>query len=680
MQRSRPVSPSLDVPHESSSNNRAPTSPRLRTSFSQSRATPAASSAYAMPEEHKRQLSGSGRRSGSGLPLYTGGNGAGGNGRRGGAGTAGWLSGRLKHGKGRWILLSCLLLGLWLWRSDRVGPPSAGSETADKPRVLIADRTAPDGLDQPFQPADLFQDESEPPSTPPPHKPNPAPLPPLPPPSPESSAETDKTPIDIPVRPVPSPVSHRNPSERFLAYSPHSGYHNQRISLENAFTLAFLTKRTLLLPPIWFGHAIPYISFEKLQRRLEMASKEGFEHCIAYGDGSAADPIPRECDGYWDWTAVDWSFLVDLSEAEKLVPIIRRDNLSIEWMGETLGLHPADKRGRGGDTYHLKDDTMYQYRFYDSLDDDEPLLKWGNRLDMAAFKEETDPYKLLHVGTLFGTSRLRTTLEENFDARSAFRKSMVFRTEIVDDITQQVRDLLGGEGRYYGLHLRVGDGVFQKEAKENMRGVWEKLCVDKMKLSQEVCDEVREKSERKSLRRRDEPSLLLSSAQPDPTPSASTHLAERGNSRPQREGAFHHAPLPPLPLIRTLADSPLSASLPCRASLHTNPSLLPFNAPLFIATDSPLPSSHPHLRAFFDAFPCTFVLSDFSHLPALGRMNRMRNQEDKTPLAGFLYPQLDAQIAAWGRGFVGTPQSTYSRFAADVLHQVYHGWEIIERG
>jgi hypothetical protein len=107
--------------------------------------------------------------------------------------------------------------------------------------------------------------------------------------------------------------------------------------------------------------------------------------------------------------------------------------------------------------------------------------------------------------------------------------------------------------------------------------------------------------------------------------------------------------------------------------------MLPFNAPLYIATDSKIPTTDPNLAIFFATFPCTFVLGDFAStssvnsesVEALNELNALRNKDDKVPLAQFLYPQLDAQISAWGRDLIGTPQSTYSRFAIDVLHQMY---------
>ncbi|GAA5978928.1 hypothetical protein JCM10908_002740 [Rhodotorula pacifica] len=490
-------------------------------------------------------------------------------------------------------------------------------------------------------------------------------------------ATDSRGPIDIDIH-SPSPKTASAPpshpaNDRYLTYSPHSGYHNQRISLENALTLAFMLDRTLLVPPVWLGHALPYISFDKLQRRLEMANKDGLEHCIPFGDGSNEDPIPHECDDYWDWTVADWSFLVDLSEAEKLVPIRKRSSISLSWLEDDIGLSSPGKDGARSDVYELKDETMYQYRFYDSRDDLDPLEKWGNRIDIEQFRAETDAFKLVHVGSLFGTSRLRVTLDKNADARTVFRRSMVFRTNAVDEVVEQIRDQLGGPGKYHGLHLRVGDGVFLQDAKKNMEEVWHKLCVDKMKMDRSACEELQ------SLGGPDTAADKLHRRAVDAGVEVSP-LAKRANSRPQREGAYHHAPLPPLPTIRTLADSPIALSLSCRGALHTEERFLPFNAPLFVATDSKLPRSDPNLSTFFAAFPCAFILSDFSSLPALETLNRLRAEGDKTPLAQFLYPQLDAQIAAWGRTLVGTPQSTYSRFASDVLHQVYHGWEIIERG
>ncbi|KAM0751530.1 hypothetical protein T439DRAFT_300452 [Meredithblackwellia eburnea MCA 4105] len=526
----------------------------------------------------------------------------------------------------------------------------------------------------------------------------------------ETNAAPDVKVVDVDVWPSRKSSAPTKPTaeERFLIYSPHSGYHNQRISLENAFTLAFILKRTLVLPPVWLGHAIPYVQFDKLQRRLQTATKDGLERCKEIGEGGSDDPIPRECTGYFDWTQVHWDFLVDLSPARELVKTLDCWNLTNPWFEENLALRPFSSGGKPADAaspdiFYLKDATMYQYRMYDSPEDEEPLAKFENRLDLKKLTDESDSFKAVHVGTLFGTSRLHVQDEENFNARSTFRESMVFRNSLLDEITNEIRDRLGGPTSYYGLHLRVGDGIFQKNAGENMAGVWTTLCVTKMKLEQSLCDEMEAASkERKLLRRAVEgdgstssthdmtqaPKPSSSTSSSGEAPSPTLKLRKRGNSRPQREGAYHHAPLPPVPPIRTRQDSPLDKSLSCRRPLHTDPRYLAFNTPLFIATDSKVPAIDRNIALFFDAFPCTFIISDFSStsnlntrvVEGLTRLAGLRNADDNVPLAQFLYPQLDAQIAAYGRALVGTPQSTYSRFAVDVLHQVYHGWDIVERG
>ncbi|KAK4703919.1 hypothetical protein P7C70_g2297, partial [Phenoliferia sp. Uapishka_3] len=505
--------------------------------------------------------------------------------------------------------------------------------------------------------------------------------------------------VDVDVWPAAKERPERpDPNERFLAYSPHSGYHNQRISLENALSIAFILGRTLLLPPVWLGHAIPYIQFDKLQRRLEMATKTGLERCKDFGEGGSEDLIPRECTEYFDWTLVHWDFLVNLGEARKFVRTRDRWNHTSAFLQEDLELRPTpsptktDPEPTNPDTFYLRDTTMYQFRMYDSQDDDEPLAKFENRLDLTRLASESESYKLLHLGSLFGTSRLHVQEEANFNARSAFRNSMVFQNPLVDEITFEIRDRLGGPTNYYGLHLRVGDGIFQKSAPDNMAGVWQLLCSTKMKVDQDVCEGIAAKSaEKYGTYKSSSPKLRRSAnLQADIAPANDTTpaLVKRANSRPQREGAYHHAPLPAIPPIRTRAESPLDSTLSCRGTLHTSPRHLPFNAPLFIATDSKLPTADRNLAIFFDNFPCTFILSDFSSpnavngkaVDGLSRLAGLRNSEDNVPLAQFMYPQLDAQIAAYGRALVGTPQSTYSRFAVDVLHQVYHGWDIIERG
>ena len=118
----------------------------------------------------------------------------------------------------------------------------------------------------------------------------------------------------------------------------------------------------------------------------------------------------------------------------------------------------------------------------------------------------------------------------------------------------------------------------------------------------------------------------------------------------------------------SIFDSPLS-NLSCRGELHLSPSLRSFNTPLYLATDSRLPTTDPLLAPFFAAFPCTFILSDFdrpsslnngSSVDSVGRMLNLVNKADGVPLGRLLLPFLEAMVVAKGSMTFGTPGSTFS--------------------
>ncbi|BGP21603.1 cigA protein [Rhodotorula toruloides] len=64
---------------------------------------------------------------------------------------------------------------------------------------------------------------------------------------------------EIRIKPLPRPrlPNLEDREERYLGFLPHSGYHNQRIALQNALLLGKLLNRTVLIPPIWIGWPTP---------------------------------------------------------------------------------------------------------------------------------------------------------------------------------------------------------------------------------------------------------------------------------------------------------------------------------------------------------------------------------------------------------------------------------------
>lgn len=161
--------------------------------------------------------------------------------------------------------------------------------------------------------------------------------------------------------------------------------------------------------------------------------------------------------------------------------------------------------------------------------------------------------------------------------------------------------------------------------------------------------------------------------------------------------------IPPTILRRQKQASPPNFSpkssppLSCRSSLHTNPSLLPLNRPIYLATDSKSPESDITLKPFFDNFPCLFTLADFafpasssattssnghlsngndkgrgSHLiQEVVDLAKTINSWDGQSLGRFLWPFLEAEIIAKGSECQGTSGSTFSIYACGILHRSY---------
>ncbi|KAG0247848.1 hypothetical protein BG011_000810 [Mortierella polycephala] len=72
-----------------------------------------------------------------------------------------------------------------------------------------------------------------------------------------------------------------DPTTKYLTFLPHSGFHNQRSELENALLLARLLNRTLIMPKVYLGPPMPWLTFSQLHARLLYQTKIGLDHCRA---------------------------------------------------------------------------------------------------------------------------------------------------------------------------------------------------------------------------------------------------------------------------------------------------------------------------------------------------------------------------------------------------------------
>lgn len=423
-------------------------------------------------------------------------------------------------------------------------------------------------------------------------------------------------------------------SERYLSYLPHSGFHNQRIALENALVMARILNRTLLVPPVRLGNGIlTYYPFDHLYELVTLQGKDRLEHCT---NTSSWKALPIECSDYYDYTLVPWNWLTNISTLPESHKLLNRWNMSDAWLSSELGMTPDD-------VFSVKDHTAYQFRFVDADPLDMPSSRFQEVISIALLEQL--PHRLLQLGTLFGSSRLRLREQENIHFRTDVREAMVFSNPILLRLADSIKAKLGGA--YLAAHIRVGDGQFERKAKKNVRLSFWRLLHDELDLSESAILELE--------------SRITNSSVSSPPP-----LLHDPN--------IFHAPQAAASALP--GSSSIRPQLPCRRPLHASSHLSKLNLPLFISTDSP--PTQPHLSLFTQAFPCTFFLSDFPD--ELAELCKLRSGYDGLMMEPFIVSFLDAIIAGKAGRVVGTEGSTFSQFVLDVLWRRYHGWDIVQRG
>ncbi|KAI7896887.1 CigA protein [Mucor mucedo] len=437
----------------------------------------------------------------------------------------------------------------------------------------------------------------------------------------------------------PSPFQLHTPTkdEKFITYLPHSGFHNQRIELENALLLASYLNRTLLLPSVYLGNpAFPWLRFDKMYERLLLQTKNGLSYCSELREG---EPLSTECLNYFRWTAVPWTFFYDLQALNRKVRIVFRQDLSLEWLNGTLQID-AD------DTYLFKDNSPFDFRVYDLPESKTPLTRFVNRIDLSTL--ESIKEKLIHFGSVFGTSRVLAQSKEHAELLQFIRQEMIFKNPVLVDTAAKVVQQLGGVGQFVGIHLRVGDGMFKTRASIAIDDIYHQLVDDYTDLSidgvmhyDEEHDEDRKENTEYEIKQLRESNVVKGDdAKPITVNHPSDIQSRLGRSQ--------------LPSCQVEGDG-----MNDRFAKTT----------IFIATDCPNPREHPLLRKIFRTFPCTFVLADFKK--DLMELSKIEVVDEKVKLNPWLIPMVDAIIASQGHTFFGTNSSTFSTYIERQLHPVY---------
>jgi hypothetical protein len=468
-----------------------------------------------------------------------------------------------------------------------------------------------------------------------------------------SQSKTQSTAIPV-IFPKPFELHVPNTrKERFLSYLPHSGFHNQRIELENALLLAAYLNRTLLVPPVYLASpAMPWLRYEKLHERLLFQTKNGLDHCVTLD--AAGLPLPSECLNNFRWTNVPWSFFYNMSAIQQQVPVVFRTGLDYEWLYKSFHLTEND-------VYFFKDMSPYEYQIHDDRSTDLPLDRFNYRIDLMTL-EQID-HRVLHFGSMFGSYRILAESESHAELLRSIRSKMIFRNPVISGAAERIVQQLGGANNFVGMHVRVGDGIFKLRASILVDDIYHELVDKFTDLSVEQVANYEGGVDQHDLDRTEstEYEIKLRSFHPVDETNYTKPIEVHHQDNIKTHFKYSTASFD--------TDPHIASRLKCQQGDAITRRFR--NTVVYIATDAPDPRNHPLLRKLFQVFPCTFILSDFMN--ELDDIKKLEVVEERVKLESYLIPMVDAMISAHGHTFLGTPHSTFTSYIERQLHPVYTG-------
>ncbi|RIA95680.1 hypothetical protein C1645_680199, partial [Glomus cerebriforme] len=240
--------------------------------------------------------------------------------------------------------------------------------------------------------------------------------------------------------------------EKFLTYLPHNGFHNQRIALMNSIMMAYLTNRTLILPPV-----LAY-----------------FYPNTGINDDDSQILCNKKYSKYDKFTMLDWEQIFDFSEIRKYVKMVNRGyDFSFDTLNQKFNLNEND-------TFLLIENEQYKFRFYDNDESNKNLGNFKKKFLISDLLKIDQ--KLLHLSSLFGSHKIMLEKEKNIKFLKLIHNKLIINNPNVLRVTDQVIKELGGKGTYFGLHIRVGDAVFRIHKKDTINIIYDKLMKSLIKF------------------------------------------------------------------------------------------------------------------------------------------------------------------------------------------------------
>ncbi|KAG0342014.1 hypothetical protein BG004_005780 [Podila humilis] len=475
---------------------------------------------------------------------------------------------------------------------------------------------------------------------------------------------------------------HREPMEQefFLAYIPHSGFHNQLITLENALRLAAYLNRTLLLPPLHMSNkrqALVWKEPEVLFHQWFDRNRTNVEYCRDRNPLLLPAPTRKqlhnmtdqerkeytECTFYHQWTVAPWTFFYDIPKILKGVVgvggqtepirVFGRPNMSLTWLEENLHI-----KDRSKEIFFFNDTDRYEYQIIDDVDGLEsvPIINkgdpvgWSERykqnLSLKSLLER--PERVIHFGSLFATDRVEANSQNHQALRNYISHNMdLWNQDILDatKLAEEQIELWRKETKravpgFLGAHLRTADGIFESMVPENLGQIMDWLG-KMIELDQRNVFDIKRRS------------ILAKRRDPLSSKRFQKRRLSRAASRRVRRQELDAAEQEKVPTF-----------------LERCTGATPFSPLVFLSTDVHRPRHDPALAPLLEQFPCTMFLSDFDG--SLQVLEKIQNPSDGVKMLPYMIALMDANLAAKGRHFKGTERSTFSAYITNTLWPAYH--------
>ncbi|KAI7897912.1 uncharacterized protein BX663DRAFT_526891 [Cokeromyces recurvatus] len=425
--------------------------------------------------------------------------------------------------------------------------------------------------------------------------------------------------------------NHDTDEERYLAYLPHSGLSNQRIELANALLLAYMLKRTLIVPPAFLGTVLGWMHRDQLMDRLEwLTTPKNFPKiCQRPTPGLLKSYTQRSrCAEYRQLAILPWTELHDftlLKESGSGIRMQFQSIISLERLKEELEIMAED------DVYVYQDLQLYDWRLYQNKTRAIELVQDRlNYFDSFAGRRyykvllpdhfERRKEKLIYLGGIFGSTRIHLIDSKDLWIQELIRRTLHYRLDTpIGETVKSIVNYLGGKGSFMALHFRTGDNPFKREIPDNL-----------LRFVKNMTDLASQQRKVITQNNSEESCLNLST-----TKEEEDHLTVMNQQQ-------------------------LFSTLPFTSRVK-----------IYLATDYRNPKGKSSLLLpWFDTFPCTTILSDLPDY-LFSPLDHLRDSiVPSKSLRHFLIPLVDAMVAAHGKTVLTTPRSTFSKY----IEELHYDW------